>query len=260
MEQDLQPGLNPVSFESNGALLRGSFHVPRGAPPFPAVIVCHGFTGTRFEPHRIFVKLSLLLEGSGIASLRFDFFGSGESDGNHEGVTVSREVDDALAAVRFVEQLACVDSARLAILGLSLGGLVAALCAEKVRTFRGVCLWAPVADAHELWTSRLTSTARKSLSRRGWTDNGGNKVGNDFVQELGSFKPVSALSKANVPVLVLHGSQDTVVPVDHGRAYHNACPGSTFIEVAKADHTFNSVAAEKRVLEKSIEWLKARLF
>jgi len=259
MKEVLKPGLNPVGIESQGGLLRGSFHLPEGAGPFPATVLCHGFTGTRCEPHRLFVKMSRLLEHAGIASLRFDFYGSGESDGDHEDMTVSGEVVDALAAVRFVARLPQVDRRRIAILGLSLGGLVAALCAERYRAFRGVCLWAPVAHAHALWSSRLTSAARKSLARRGWIDSGGDKVGRGFVRELASLDPVGALSAADVPVLVLHGSQDTVVPPDHGMAYHDACPGSKYVEVPKADHTFNSVAAEKRVLEKSLEWLKERL-
>ncbi|KLU63127.1 hypothetical protein CEB3_c04770 [Peptococcaceae bacterium CEB3] len=47
----------------------------------PAVILFHGFTGTKLEPHRLLLKISHALEKLGFASFRFDFLGSGESDG-----------------------------------------------------------------------------------------------------------------------------------------------------------------------------------
>src|SRR2546426_5960176 len=47
----------------------------------PGVVLFHGFTGDRMESHWLFVKCSRALALAGIASLRFDFYGSGESEG-----------------------------------------------------------------------------------------------------------------------------------------------------------------------------------
>jgi len=255
----LQHGLNHVTFESANGLLRGAFHRPSGNGPFPVVIFFHGFTGTRVEPHRIFVKMSRMLEAEGIASLRFDFYGNGESDGDFEQVTVKGELKDAFAAREFLKGVDCVNQDNLAILGFSLGGMVGALYAGQYGSFRGACLWAPVADAHPLWMSGLTSTALKSLERRGWVDKSGSKVSRKFIEGLKGLDPVSSLAEAGTPVIVVHGAQDTAVPVKHGKAYCSACENSEYFEIAQSDHCFNSVAAENRALEKSLKWLKAIL-
>lgn len=61
-------------------------HVPGDANgKLPIVCIYHGFTGNKMEPHFIFIKLSRLLEKKGIASVRFDFGGSGEGDGDSDG-------------------------------------------------------------------------------------------------------------------------------------------------------------------------------
>jgi len=82
--------------DQRGLTLRGMLHVPDGAVgKVPVVAIYHGFTGNKMEPHFIFVKLSRALEKKGIASVRFDFAGSGESDGDFIDMTISGEISDA---------------------------------------------------------------------------------------------------------------------------------------------------------------------
>ena len=70
-----------IHFTNEDLRLYGMLHRPEGAGPHPAVMILHGFTGQRIEPHRLFVKLARQLVAAGIAALRFDFRGSGESEG-----------------------------------------------------------------------------------------------------------------------------------------------------------------------------------
>ena len=74
----------PVVFDSKGQQIVGMLHVPNGRGRFPGALLLHGFTGTKTESHRMFVKLSRRLAEHGIASLRFDFRGSGDSAGEFE--------------------------------------------------------------------------------------------------------------------------------------------------------------------------------
>ena len=255
----IKAGLNPILVQTPRGTIRGSVHVPANGGPFPAVLLCHGFTGTRFETHRMFVKMSRLFEDVGIASCRFDFIGSGESDGDFIDMTVQREVEDALAVLEHITGLDFADFHRLGIIGLSLGGTVASLACGQSRSFKAACLWAPVAFPAPLFLDPMGDAARNSLKRRGWIDQGGDKLGLPFFEELTVLKPVEAMASAGIPVLILHGSQDTVVPMDHGRAYQRACNGARLVAVNQADHTFNSVAWEKRVLDKTLEWFREQL-
>src|ERR1700737_4360766 len=78
----------------NGMTLRGMEHIPHASSneKLPAVILFHGFTGNKLEPHRLFLKISRALEQLGFACFRFDFLGSGESDGNFEVFPVPKKL------------------------------------------------------------------------------------------------------------------------------------------------------------------------
>ena len=96
----------------------------------PFVILFHGFCDDRNEINFVHTELSRRLCQEGIASVRFDFAGSGESDGRFEDMTVSGEVADGLAILDYVRGLDFVDKSRVAIHGLSMGGCVASMVAS----------------------------------------------------------------------------------------------------------------------------------
>ena len=82
-----------VELKFKGHVLRGMLQVPemqKGKYPFIAMY--HGFGATKLESHFMFADLSHELEKSGIGSLRFDFSGTGESDGLFEDMTVLSEI------------------------------------------------------------------------------------------------------------------------------------------------------------------------
>ena len=112
-------------FRNKGELVAGTLHLPDNRRRCPGVLMCHGFTGQKSESHFYLVALSRRLAEAGIASLRFDFRGSGESEGEFEDMTPLEEVSDARAALRQLAGIARVDERRLGIFGWSLGGLVA---------------------------------------------------------------------------------------------------------------------------------------
>ena len=115
-----------------GKRLRGMIHKPgTGARRVPGVVFFHGFTGDRMESHWIFIKCARALAKAGIAALRFDFYGSGESDGEFREVTLQSEIADAKSAVNFFRKQKGIDGGRLGICGLSMGGAVAATVAPE---------------------------------------------------------------------------------------------------------------------------------
>src|SRR5947208_9086564 len=121
-----------VEFQNRkGQRLRGVVHLPgEAAARSPGVVFFHGFTGSRMEVHWMFVKCARALSRAGIASLRFDFAGSGESEGEFARASLQSEIDDAHDAVAFFGQHGGIDAARLGLCGLSLGGSIAATTAQ----------------------------------------------------------------------------------------------------------------------------------
>jgi uncharacterized protein len=83
-------------FRHNRLTWRSRVHIPHGpsGTRWPVVVLIHGFTGNRME-HASFVRMSLVLEGSGTASVRVDLSGHGESDGDFFDVTITGEIAEA---------------------------------------------------------------------------------------------------------------------------------------------------------------------
>ena len=84
----------PFVIGKEGNRLFGIIQKPYGDQKFPAVIFSHGFTGNHLEPHFIFKRTADALCEQNIMSIRFDFFGSGNSDGAFEEMTLQTELND----------------------------------------------------------------------------------------------------------------------------------------------------------------------
>ena len=84
----------------DGHTLRGVATIPDGAGKFPCVLLLHGFTGNACGYKNLNVILARALAEAGIACVRFDFYGNGESDGQFEDCTFTglyRDAEDVFA-------------------------------------------------------------------------------------------------------------------------------------------------------------------
>lgn len=114
----------------------------------PMVIICHGLTGHKSETH--LTTLADSLEAHGIASIRCDFNGHGDADGEFVDMTISKEVEDAQAIFDYVNTLSWVDKTNIAISGHSQGGAVAGIKAGDLGTpaIKCLLLMSPAANIH----------------------------------------------------------------------------------------------------------------
>jgi alpha/beta superfamily hydrolase len=107
----------------DGPLLEGVLHLPDGAGPSPATVVCHPhpLMGGRMD-NTVVVAVCSALIAQGWVALRFNFRGAGRSGGSFdEG---RGEMDDVAGAVDFLCAQAEVDPGRLAVVGYSFGAEV----------------------------------------------------------------------------------------------------------------------------------------
>lgn len=240
-----------VSLLHNNQVMRGMAHIPlAGEKEAPAVILLHGFTGSKLEPHRFFLKISRRLEALGIASFRFDFLGSGESDGDFEDMTVLNELAEAETILDYVRSHPNIDNEKVIVLGFSMGGFVASLLAgDHPQKIEKLILLAPAGSmAAEAKVMVKNSTYIKEESA---FDIGGNLIGKGFIEELSTIDVWERAKKFKREVLLIHGSNDQAVPIEDSKKYQEKCyqEHATLHIVTGADHTFNSYHWEKEVIE-----------
>ncbi|MCD6443914.1 alpha/beta hydrolase [Candidatus Bathyarchaeota archaeon] len=253
----------PVFFVNEGERLVGMLHVPDETPA-PIVVFCHGFTGHRIEAHRLFVHAARAFCRHGFLALRFDFRGSGESEGLFQSMTVSGEVSDLKAAISWVENLDEVEKDRVGVVGLSLGGVVVILTASQDDRIRAVAAWSAPADLSEVAKGVLSGVGLEEVASRGYLDlPSGYRVGYGFVSEAYSMKHavLSAVSKISPrPLLIVHGTEDQVVPPSHAeRLYKTAGEPKSLFMVEGADHTFSRWELQWKVINHTVEWFEENL-
>ncbi len=237
--------------------LRGMVHRPSGAS-VPGVVFFHGFTGDRMESHWIFVKCARALAQNGIASLRFDFYGSGESDGEFGEVTLRGEISDARAAVEFFRKKKGIDGRRLGLCGLSLGGAVAACVAARVRA-RALVLWAAL--AHTAHLRELAQRTTPIPDGDGAREYNAHRISSRFLDHVEKIQPVKSIAGFKGPTLIIHPEKDEYLSLAHPKDYFQAS-GAGLKEkviVCGADHTFSSMAWESEVIARTVDWFQKNL-
>ena len=116
-----------IALTRAGLTLRGVLEKPVDGPA-PLVIMCHGFGGRMDAfPGGYFQLWSDALTAAGLATLRFDFNGHGDSEGRFRDMTVYNEIEDAAAVLQYAMTLP--DVTEIYLLGHSQGGVVAGMLA-----------------------------------------------------------------------------------------------------------------------------------
>lgn len=120
---------------SGGHSLSGTLTVPHSKKPVPAIVLIHGSgPNDRDETvfgHKPFLVLADHLTRNGIAVLRYDKRGIGESGGDHLTATTQDFASDALAALTFLKEQPMIDSNHCGLLGHSEGGLIVPYLAAR---------------------------------------------------------------------------------------------------------------------------------
>ena len=185
------------------------------------------------------------LQAHGIASIRFDFNGHGESEGEFKDMTVPNEIEDAKKVVEYVRDLKYVST--IAIGGHSQGGVVAAMTAGQLSeelgepAFKAVALMAPAAVLRDDAIRGNTMGKQYDPFDPGeyvelW---GGLKLGGEYIRTSFSLPIYETAAKYQGPALIIHGNGDRVVPYTYGERFHQIWPKSELVIQEYFDHGFS---------------------
>ena len=201
----------PVSCVSRGNTLRGVLTLPEGDGPFPMAILTHGLA----TDHRWCDDIAWALADHGVASVRFDFAGTGASDGAQEDMTISSEVYDVAAILDFVEAQDYTDRGNIIMVGKSMGGVDVLLASlGRQDQVKALVLWYPGFSVTELARRGFLLgqpffpfDPPDSITVSGYT------FGQAFIREAQAMDWEDACRRYQNPVLILHGDRDIVTPL-----------------------------------------------
>ena len=205
----------------------------------PVVIMMHGFMGNK---DGMMEKIAAdKLASHGIATVKFDFNGHGESEGEFSGMTVPNEIEDAKLVYDYVKSLPFAGD--VALTGHSQGGVVASMTAGDlgVDGVKCVVLLAPAAVLRDDAIRGSTMGARYNpldppASVQLFP---GKNLGREYIRTAFSLPIYETAMKYTGPACIIHGTGDQVVPYTYGERYHYIWPGSELHILPAADHGFS---------------------
>jgi len=250
-----------------GQRIVGLFDLPKGRGQFPVVIICHGFKGYKEQRH--LKTLAQQLAKNGIAAFRFDFTNEvGGSAGTIENIKFSQELIDLRSVIDFVSKQKFVNPTKLGLAGHSLGGQV---ILTYTPTDPRIKVLADLAGV----TYRGAGDTNLEKGFRGKTDQIKQagyfivesrskrkkyKIRFDFYTDLLKHDTLGQIKKINIPTLIIHGSEDSSVPLKHSQtAYKLLSQPKRMVIILGAPHTWKEPQHYKKINPIIVGWFKKYL-
>jgi uncharacterized OsmC-like protein/esterase/lipase len=181
-------------------------------------------------------RITRALANKGIAVLRFDFTGLGNSDGDFANTNFSSNISDLIQAANHLKENY---AAPVMIIGHSLGGAAVLAAAHEMPSLKAVVTIGAPSTGHHV--EHLFSHAKKEIveNDEALVDLAGRKftIKKQFVEDINKYNDVEHISQLNKALLVLHSPIDETVSIDEAaKIYSAAKHPKSFISLDKADH------------------------
>jgi putative redox protein len=239
-----------VEFTSGAHSLSGLLETPESNVKFYALFA-HCFTCGKDLASAS--RISRALTAKGIAVLRFDFTGLGNSDGDFANTNFSSNIKDLLAAADFLREKY---QAPQLLIGHSLGGAAVLGVAQQVpESVAVVTIGAPSDAAHvahnfhaHVEDIETKGEAEVSLGGRNF------KIQKQFLDDINSYGH-NYISKLDKALLVMHSPVDSIVNISEAeKIYKNAAHPKSFVSLDNADHLLSDKRDSEYVADVIATW------
>jgi len=241
-----------VTFTNSENLrLDGMLESPEQPKAYALFAHCFTCSKTSVAASRIGRELAL----RGVAVLRFDFTGLGSSEGDFANTNFSSNIEDLVAAARFLET---EYKAPAILIGHSLGGAAVLACADQVPSAKAVVtVGAPSDPAH---VAHLFEAHREEiedcgcalvkLSGREFT------IKQQFLEDIQEQKLDEKIRKLKRALLIMHSPIDDTVEIEEAaHIYQNAMHPKSFVSLDQADHLITRKEDAEYVAETIGAWV-----
>lgn len=241
-----------VTFPSStGINIAGTIDFP-DSPPKAYAIFAHCFAGHRHTPGA--ARVCKQLTNFGIAALRFDFPGLGQSEGKFAETSFSENVADLKAAA---EWLGKEYNAPQLLIGHSLGGAAALAAAGNIDSINAVAtIGAPFDPAHSVlhYADKIGD-----VDKHGSVEVvlGGRRlaISRHFLEDLADTNPEDYLRQLRKPLMLVHSPIDQTVGIDNAQTiFRVARYPKSLVALDKADHLVTKQGAAQRAADLIGAW------
>ena len=238
-----------VSIDAGDHQIPATVCMPTAEGSYPAVVMLHGTGSNRDEAGGGYAYAApVLAEKYGVATIRIDFMGNGDSTADYTGYTFASAVADAVAAAEYIAAQENIDGEHIGVMGWSQGGTDALLSAgQHPEIFKSVVTWAGAPDLGLLLTDEDYAEAQQNgyfTMEFDWRDP--LNVSLQWCEDVKNVNVLDVFTGFDGPVLAIHGTEDTTVDPDWSNKIAgtstNEASGTCFIE--GMDHTFNVFTEE----------------
>ena len=209
-----------ISYESRGVQVPATLVTPDGADSYPLVVLCHGHGGNR-EENVGFAAVADALVAQGIASIRMDFPGCGESTESFQLNTLTHMEADVQAAIDYAQSN--LNVTKTGLFGYSMGGRIALELVATGTPADAMVLLAPAADTDDLKNLFGGAEAYDAMAQQAEADGyvvfttiygQTQELSKEWFADLEKMKDDLAGAAAEAwsgPALVIWGSDDEAV-------------------------------------------------
>lgn len=237
---------------AHGQLLAGRIDFPVTGEPLAYALYAHCFTCNKNL--RAIGRIAETLAHHGIATLRFDFTGLGDSEGDFSETNFSSSVADLTQAARYLEEHHAPPEL---LIGHSLGGAVALAATSSIESVRAVVtLAAPATPQHierhiavDLATIKADGVAEANVAGRPFT------LRKQLLDDIEAVQLDEAVAALRRPLLVIHSPVDNTVGVENAaEIFSYARHPKSFLSLDDADHLISVDDDARYVAEVIAAW------
>ena len=224
---------------SEGKKIYGILHLPQNPSP-PCVIASHGLFSSKDSEK--FVAIGEFFSAQGIAVIRYDHQGCGESEGDLSATTASSRIKDLEAIFDLAVHHPLLGDP-IGLLGSSMGGFISIFKGAADLRVKALALWATPAHIGD--------------RRDGQANN--PPLRDEFYRDLEGYDAGQAIKNLG-NCLILHGEADELVPLSQAKKLYQSARAPKHLEVFPGgDHRFTDPQHRRRAIRMSLEWFQQYL-